>query len=255
MPQVDSASDPVGLYNSLVTLSCENDQPQIQQIKWRLQNEVRKRPDDVVAAVALIEACRMGGHRAEAVEQAERVWGRHTTLGLRIQENYLGLLVDLGLYDRARALFEQLTSDDRLAPADSTFVVAACAAVAAGDVPWLERIGASGIPGNAATIYLKVIEYSGLADHFAAHRRIVNDVVLGHQCGVAVSAIRDPGEPDGLPGIFSYFFVPEERPLRRQMERSIHQALEDYYAGQGLAPAAYLGYFDTMLTAVPFPER
>ena len=24
---------------------------------------------------------------------------------------------------------------------------------------------------------------------------------------------------------------------------------------QGLAPAAYLGYFDTMLTVVPFPER
>ena len=53
MAAATPAQASIGLYNKLVTLSFENDQEGIQQIKWRLQGEVRKHPEDAVAAVAL----------------------------------------------------------------------------------------------------------------------------------------------------------------------------------------------------------
>ena len=248
------APTPIRLYNKLVTLSFENDQEEIQQIKWRLQGEVRKHPDDPVAAVALVEACRMGGQQAEAVEEAKRVWGRHTSLAPQILENYLGQLVDLGLYGHAWEVFEYLLGDERFQPGATVFVAAACAAVAAGDLAWLERISATGADGSSAAFYLKVIEYSGLADHFAACRGLVNEIMLPLQCAVAVSAIHDPAEPDAIPGLFTYYFVPADRGERRRCERRIHQALETYFTAEGLPPAVYLGYFDFMVTEVPFPD-
>jgi hypothetical protein len=254
MAAATPAQASIGLYNKLVTLSFENDQEGIQQIKWRLQGEVRKHPEDAVAAVALVEACRMGGHQGEAVEEAKRVWGRHMSLAPQILENYLGQLVDLGLYGHAWEVFEYLLGDERFQPGPTVFVVAACAAVAAGDLAWLERIGVTGADAGSAALYLKVIDYSGLADHFAACRGIVNEIMIPLQCGVAVSAIHDPAEPDAIPGLFNYYFVPADRDRRRECERRIHQALEDYFIAEGLPPAVYLGYFDFMVTEVPFPD-
>ncbi len=57
------ARESVTLHNKLVDLSYEQDLKEIERIKWRLQSLVRKRPNDAIAAVALIEACRKSGSR------------------------------------------------------------------------------------------------------------------------------------------------------------------------------------------------
>ena len=104
------ARESVDLHNKLVDLSYEFDLKEIERIKWRLQSLVRKRPNDAIAAVALIEACRKSGSREEAVEQVDRVWRQHASFETQVLENYETDLVHLGLYDRAKEVFEQIVS-------------------------------------------------------------------------------------------------------------------------------------------------
>lgn len=248
------ARESVTLHNKLVDLSYEQDLKEIERIKWRLQSLVRKRPNDAIAAVALIEACRKSGSREEAVEQVDRVWRQHASFETRVLENYETDLVHLGLYDRAKEVFEQIVSSRGLEPGSSLMIVATCAAVVSGDLAWLKQLNLV-TEVNKAALYLKLIEGTGLTNHFGPHQKIVHDIVGGLQCHVSVAEQRDVDEPEDLPGMFTYFFVPASRMVRRGLEQEIREALERYYVNQGLAPGVYIGHFQTTLVSVPFPER
>ncbi len=238
------------LHNKLLNLSIDEDLAEIENIQWQLRSVVRRQPENIGARVALIEAFRTGGNRADAVEQASRVFQRQSSLETQELETYFVELVGLGMYDRAKPLLDQGRSTQRNA---CLSVVARCAAVASGDIPWLEQLGSRDDDTNEANRYLKIINGSGLAEHFRDHQRIVNGIVGPQQCSVAVSIDCDPDEPDDLPGIVTYFFVPKGRSERRELERDLHAGLEDYYADRNLAPGIYIGHLHTMLTDIPFP--
>ena len=249
------AEESVNLHNRLLDLSFEEDLAEIEQIQWRLKTVVSRQPDDVDARVTLIEAYRSGGSRAGAVDLANQVFQHHASLELRVLETYLAELVGLGLYDRAKPLCMQLASDRTPGRNSSLLANASCAAVASGDVSWLEEIASVDDDTCPAVQYLDVIKRSGLAEQFENHQRIANGYIGTRQCGVAVSDSYDPIEPDDLRCIVTYVFVPEDRTIRRGLERDIHTAHEEYYSSRNVAPGRYIGHFHTILTGVPFPRR
>ena len=165
------AEESVNLHNRLLDLSFEEDLAEIEQIQWRLKTVVSRQPDDVDARVTLIEAYRSGGSRAGAVDLANQVFQHHASLELRLLETYLAELVGLGLYDRAKPLFMQLASDRTPGRNSSLLANASCAAVASGDVSWLEEIASVDDDTCPAVQYLDVIKRSGLAEHFLVRRR------------------------------------------------------------------------------------
>ncbi|MCH9020235.1 MAG: hypothetical protein IIA73_07715 [Proteobacteria bacterium] len=244
------AKEFIELHNKLLNLSFDEDLAEIEKIQWRLQTVVRRQPDNIGARVALIEAFRTGGNRADAVEQASHVSQYHSSLETQELETYLIELVGLGMYDRAKPLLDQGRATQRNA---SLSIAARCAAVASGDIPWLEQLGSHNDDTNEANRYLKILNGSGLAEHFRDHQGIVNGIVGPQQCGVAVSIDRDLDEPDDLAGIVTYFFVPKGRSERRELDRDLRAGLEEYYADRSLAPGMYIGHLHTMLTGVPFP--
>ena len=245
-----SAEESVGLHNRLMNLSFEEELAEIEGIQWRLQTVIRRQPGNVGARVALIKAFRTGGKREDAVDQASFVTNSCSSLDTQEMETYVSELVGLGLYDRAKPLFARELSkglNSRLSG------LALLAAVASGDLPWLRQISCIDGDDNHAADYLEVVEGSGLADHFGNHQGIVSSIVGPRQCRVAVDLSYDPDEPDELPGIVTYTFIPEIRAVRRELEQEIHEALENYYATHGLAPGIYIGHLEVAITGVPFP--
>ena len=241
------AEKSVDLYNRLLSLSVDEQSDEIGRILWQLRQLIRNRPGDFRAGVALAEAELTSGNREKAQEQIDRLWALRSTEDSRVYFTLIGQLIDIGSYDRAKQLLQELLGRNGYRAIPGVLSLAFVCALASGDFAWLRALREITVSlglDDKVNDYVECLERNNFVDHFSRHQKIVRDIVAERQAGVSVYMFQDSDE---VGPIAVQIYIPGTKDERRELEDQIRGALRSYYASLGLPESYHHSHLHTEL--------
>lgn len=202
----------------------------------RARNYVRKFPADIAGRLALASALTFCGQRDAALEEARNVYAGRGSLSPLAQNNFLGLLISLGLTEEARHVASRndigATADVRPIMGQSRY------ALYVGDTDLLGRLSLREkdlrAPRQLAQIAVATLHDNPLWTHLAARQALANRVAAPHMAGFAI----DVGVDDEAnPYLEFVYLIAASRPVLKRLKAELFEVLDDFYGAHDLRAA------------------
>lgn len=221
----------IDLHNKLISLPY-SDRGEIGRLSWQLRKLYRENPGDLAAGVALLVAFCMEGKAAEAFPLARSLIGHHWQMSPGVRHNFVGSLVNLGMFNEAVGLCSTPTSDAASSECKQNLLQAA---YGLGDTKMMLACADMLDDSNRSAVHAAVatIDRLGLAGYLPGHQAAVMDVLRGRFTGFFCAA-RAPGD-DGGAWLSCVLHVDADRKERRLMEADIDDRAAAFSAAHGLA--------------------
>jgi hypothetical protein len=229
------AEQAADLFNELVILPPSRTD-RIAQIEWHLRGLSNRHAGDLAISVALIQARASLGDAEGAIAIAERIWPRRHMLGPDQRHTFIIQLASLGLYQKCIDFAQECLATG--AVSDYALSIAAHSTWYIGDIASLRQL-LNRTDGGSRRIWQAVLDSLdayGLTAHMRDYRTIANKALYGKQCDTDL--ILTPA--DDFPITAAQFVhLRADRETRLFIEESLHEELDRFWAGRGLAEAPY----------------
>lgn len=232
MPILDVAASRLG--HELEGLS-RDDGPRLAVLLQKLQLEVAREPQNLIAAAALNKALGMAGYVAEAHALAWRVYEqmqRLPAVSAELQITVGAGLAEAGRVTEAKRCFELVLARGHFGILDALRLNMMGLAVRFGELAWLENL----LPGHPAAGFLR---FHNLDVSWPIQQAAV-ETLLGSHVSTFGASFED--FRDGTERLVLDYFTDTTDPVRvGEMEEAVWDALERVYQMHPLGPGAVLG--------------
>lgn len=252
MPGLTPAKESAELFNEILTSELD-EQEKLASLVWRARKLCRAAPSDFATRVAMASVLLQTGGRAEALQELDAAYGLRQIDELAAWQNLAHLFTCVLDYERAGDLIRATTKQTGISKNQGVAGNAVRFAVCSGDIAFLRELAAK-LEGSEEFFsprdVLQSLDEGGLAEHLAAHQRIVTDILDGMQSWIGAAPVVDNG---GLVMIEVGRYLQYGKASRVALRGRITDALGAYYKDQGLAPGHYMTRLHTTLIEMPKP--
>ena len=223
----------VEIFNDLVQRAPE-EADALARLEWRLRSVVRARHGDPLPEVALLYALMMTGKAQEAGLLSDRIWHRKHLLGIEQLATYLIVLAQIGSYENATVLFDELRQHRASIPGttnlDSIGVVIFWGL---GDLDRLaSTIAEASSPMGVWPAFIDEITEIGFAAQLAERQAIVREKTAGRQ--VFNQLVLTPGTYRAWQ-LSRYVYLNEDYASRLALEEEIRVSLDEHFKDSNLS--------------------
>lgn len=249
MPSPAPQEEAGSLFNDLVR--ADIDSPEVvARVLLRARALIRILPANFGIRTVLANAYLLSGERGLAENCLDGAF--HTR-----SPEYHGMMLQLarvclalGDIQKARTIFEELIKHEDHVLSNATLGNAARFAVCVGDPDFLLYINSLKTRNGTNTNYLKAatdaFQREGFLEHLHAHQKIILDIVGKSQLWIGSEFFNE----DGMTAIAVLRYISHET-NRRQLQRSVSDALFDYYKSRGLPPGFSRRCLVSMFVTLP----